>query len=108
MFKRGKFVFLFIVLNIFISYFATTFNEYVVNFNESFFDIFFSILGNVSILLLIATLGRIVFKSEKRYRVYLLIITFILNTFIFLIIYFTRNYKKKSVNLGTEFFKSKL
>jgi phosphoglycerol transferase MdoB-like AlkP superfamily enzyme len=92
-FKRGKYVFLFIVLNLIIVYFATSFNEYIVSFNDNFFSILYSFLGNLSILLILAKVGKLLFRKEKSYSMYLLITTFILNAFIFLVIYFTRNYK---------------
>lgn len=88
-------VVLYFVLNILVTYLVTSsiFNPNIVNFDTLVINEIISIIGNVAILLLILVIGLFFIKKERNLSKYILIITFILNFLIFLLGYFTKNFK---------------
>ncbi len=79
------FVGLFLVLNVFNTYFLTTLllNKYIAPFPHTFIGEMTAIIGNLAVLMIFVTLGNHIFKRTKYRMIYLTAITFILNFFIF-------------------------
>lgn len=94
--KRFKiFIVLFFILNILVTYVSTTstLNQYIVTFGRTFMTELSSIVGNFAILSIILLVGMLFIKKERGICGYMLTVTFLLNLFVFIIGYFTKNYK---------------
>lgn len=94
--KRFKtFFIMYLVFNVLVTYMTTTstLNKYIVTFSRTPLTEISSIIGNVSFLLIFLVLGLFIFKKEKSICKYMLCITFLCNLLIFLLGYFTKNYK---------------
>ena len=83
------------ILNICSTFLLTSsfFNPSIVTFSESFINYVTSSLGNFIILLLFLSIGMCFIKSKRMLVRYLIIVTFLLNIFLFLLGYFTVNFK---------------
>lgn len=92
--RRVWFFITFIVLNTLNTFFITTqtLNRYMVPVNYSVVGTINSIIGNVSILLLIYLITQMFTKTEKSKMISLLVITFLLNGFLFAVNVFNRYY----------------
>lgn len=79
------FVFSFFVLNILNTYWLTIqeLNRYIAPFRHTFLGELNAFLGNFSILFLLMILGFLIFKSLKKRMIFLLILTLLLNFFVF-------------------------
>ena len=87
-------ILLYFLLNIMSTCLVTTsFNKNIVRFNTNIFDVFFSLLGNFSVLLILLIIGLFIFKKEKKLFIYLIVITLLLDVFLLLVGYFTRSFK---------------
>lgn len=94
--NRNKlFVVLYFILNLLATLLLTnsTLNPNIVPFNKSFLSIFSSVIGNLSILLILYVIGTMLFKISKNLYKYLVVITLFLNACLVLLIYFTRSFK---------------
>ncbi len=95
--KKVKIVFivLYFVLNVLTTFLVTSsyLNPNIVSFKLPLINYLFAVIGNVAILLLLLLIGIQFLKKERILFKYMIIITFLLNFFIFLIGYFTRNFK---------------
>ncbi|MFA7055692.1 MAG: hypothetical protein WC134_04110, partial [Acholeplasmataceae bacterium] len=89
MYKNQKiyigYVLIFFLLNILNTYFLTLqeLNRYIAPFPHTFLGALNAILGNFSILLLLVSLGFLLFKTIKSRMKFLLGLTFFLNFMIF-------------------------
>jgi phosphoglycerol transferase MdoB-like AlkP superfamily enzyme len=92
---KQLYVVLYFVLNVLVTYLVTLdyFNPNIVSFKLPFINHVFCVIGNFAILLLLLFIGKCLFKKERCLFKYIITITFLLNFFIFLIGYFTRNFK---------------
>lgn len=88
------FIFTFFLLNIINTYFLTAqlLNRYISPFEHTFVGELNSILGNISILLLILVLVNLIFKKDKNKLIALTVVTFVLNLLIFALGFFTLFY----------------
>ena len=93
--KYKMFVLIYVVSNVLVTYLLTSeaFNPNIVMFETNIVYILLSICGNVSVLVIFFLLGTFVFKTKRGMCKYLIFITFVLNAFIIVLIYFTRNFK---------------
>jgi hypothetical protein len=76
---------MFFILNILNTYWLTVqeLNRYIAPFRHTFLGEINAFLGNFSILFMLMLLGYLVLKKLKKRMIYLLIVTFFLNFFIF-------------------------
>ncbi len=88
------YIILFIVLNIANSHMLlfANLNKYIIDFNFSTIGLFNSIIGDFVILAILLLIGLFIFKKRNSLMLYLLIVTFALNIFIFVMYIFTRFY----------------
>lgn len=93
--KDQIFVVLYFTLNLLATLLLTnsTLNPNIVQFNSNFLSVISSTIGNFSILLILFTIGVILFKKNKNLYKYLIMITLFLNLVLVLLIYFSRSYK---------------
>ena len=79
------FLSMFFILNILNTYWLTVqeLNRYIAPFRHTFLGEINAFLGNFSILFMLMLLGYLVLKKLKKRMIYLLIVTFFLNFFIF-------------------------
>ena len=92
---KQLYVVLYFVLNVLVTYLVTLdyFNPNIVSFKLPFINHVFCVIGNFAILLLLLFIGKCLIKKERCLFKYIITITFLLNFFVFLIGYFTRNFK---------------
>lgn len=81
------FILLFVLLNILNTYFLTTsvLNKYIAPFSHTFMGELTSIIGNASVLLGIVFMITLIFKSLRLRMISLIIMTFLLNFFVFIL-----------------------
>lgn len=89
------FIIIFYLLNIFNTYFITTefFNSYVVMFSRKAWGEVNSFVGNIAALTIILVIGFLFIKKVKPRLIYMIIITFILNTSVFALSIFSKYYQ---------------
>jgi len=92
--KYYVFVGLFILLNILSTYIVTTesLNHYIVSFEYTFLGIFNSFIGNLSFLLLVVFIINLFTKNMKKRIITMIVVTFLLNGFLFWINIYNRFY----------------
>lgn len=89
------YVVLYFVLNVLATYLVTSsyLNPNIVSFELPIANYLFSIIGNLAILLFLLLIGMFFIRKERNLFKYIIIVTLFLNFFIFLVGYFTRNFK---------------
>ena len=90
-----KLIVVYFILNILSTYLLTSpiLNPSIVPFEQSIIDYISAAVGNVVFLFLLLCIGTCFIKKKRTLVGYLIVITFLLNMFIFLLVYFTKNFK---------------